>query len=112
MSGVLHAVRPIALESSPVFKTNSREYTVLHTNNFDEIVFMEVGAMLVGKISNYHEDYNFRRGEEKGRFEFGGSTIIMLIKKNVALIDTSIKEESNNGIECKVQLGQRIGVRI
>jgi len=112
MSGVLHTVRPIALESSPVFKTNSREYTVLHTNNFDEIVFMEVGAMLVGKISNYHEDYNFRRGEEKGRFEFGGSTIIMLIKKNVALIDTSIKEESNNGIECKVQLGQRIGVRI
>ncbi len=110
--GVLHTVQPVALESCNVFKTNSREYSLLHTNNFDEIVFMEVGAMLVGKIKNYHDDYTFKRGEEKGRFEFGGSTIIMLIKKDVALIDTTIKEESNNGKEYKVKLGQQIGVRI
>ena len=110
--GIFHTVRPIAFEKYPVFKTNCREYCVLGTNNFDDVVFMEVGAMMVGKIVNYHQEYNFTRGEEKGKFEFGGSTIIMLIKKDIALIDTDIKISSNHGKEFKVKLGQSIGVRI
>lgn len=110
--GVFHTVRPIAFEKYPVFKTNSREYTILGTNNFDDVVFMEVGAMLVGKIVNYHQEYTFTRGEEKGMFEFGGSTIIMLIKKDIALIDTEIKSASNRGEEYKVKMGESIGVRI
>ncbi|MBO5742942.1 MAG: phosphatidylserine decarboxylase [Clostridia bacterium] len=110
--GIFHTVRPVAFKKYPVFKTNSREYTVLGTNNFDDVVFMEVGAMMVGKIVNYHQEYNFTKGEEKGRFEFGGSTIIMLIKKDVALIDTEIKSASNRGEEYKVKLGESIGVRI
>ncbi len=110
--GVFHTVRPIAFEKYPVFKTNSREYTILGTNNFDDVVFMEVGAMLVGKIVNYHQEYTFTRGEEKGLFEFGGSTIIMLIKKDIALIDTEIKSASNRGEEYKVKMGESIGVRI
>ena len=110
--GIFHTVRPIAFKKYPVFKTNCREYTVLGTNNFDDVVFMEVGAMMVGKIVNYHQEYSFTKGQEKGRFEFGGSTIIMLIKKDVALIDTEIKSASNSGKEYKVKLGESIGVRI
>ncbi len=110
--GIFHTVRPIAFEKYPVFKTNSREYTILGTNNFDDVVFMEVGAMLVGRIVNYHQEYTFTRGEEKGMFEFGGSTIIMLIKKDIALIDTEIKSASNRGEEYKVKMGESIGVRI
>jgi len=112
IGGVLHTVRPIAFEKYPVFKTNSREYTILRTNNFDDMVFMEVGAMLVGKIDNYHQEYNFTRGEEKGKFLFGGSTIIMLLKKDVALVDSEIKEAVNRGEEFKVKMGEKIGVRI
>lgn len=110
--GIFHTVRPVAFERYPVFKTNSREYSILRTNNFDDIVFMEVGAMMVGKIVNHHQEYNFSRGEEKGLFEFGGSTIIMILKKDVALIDTDIKEASNSGKEFKVKLGESIGIRI
>ncbi|MBQ4630706.1 MAG: phosphatidylserine decarboxylase [Clostridia bacterium] len=110
--GVLHTVRPVAFDKFPVFKTNSREYCILRTNNFDDVVFMEVGAMMVGKICNYHQEHNFKRGEEKGKFEFGGSTIIMLLKKNIALIDSDIKEVCNNGEEFRVKLGEKIGIRI
>lgn len=110
--GVLHTVRPVAHVHYPVFKTNSREYTVLRTNNFDDVVFMEVGAMLVGKICNYHSEHNFLRGEEKGRFEFGGSTIVMLLKKDVAKIDDDILEASLRDEEFQIKLGERIGIRI
>lgn len=110
--GKLHTVRPIALEKYPVFTTNCREYTILRTDNFDDVVFMEVGAMMVGKIVNYHEEHEFARGDEKGQFQFGGSTVIMLIKKDIAIIDSEIKDCSNQGKEFKVKLGQSIGTRI
>ncbi len=109
IAGKLHTVRPLAHDFVPVYKTNSREYTILRTNNFDDIVFMEVGAMLVGKICNYHQEHNFKRGEEKGKFEFGGSTIIMLIKKSVAEIDEDIRATINTDCEIRVKLGEQIG---
>jgi len=110
--GTFHTVKPIAVEKYPVYSTNSREYTILRTNNFDDIVFVEVGAMMVGKIVNYHHEHEFERGDEKGRFEFGGSTIIMLLKKDIAIIDSEIKDCNNQGLEYRVKLGQSIGTRI
>lgn len=112
IAGKLHTVRPFVHDFVPVYKTNCREYTILRTNNFDDIVFIEVGAMLVGKICNYHEEHNFKRGEEKGKFEFGGSTIIMLIKKDVALIDEDIRATINTNCEFKIKLGEQIGKKI
>ncbi len=110
--GKLHTVRPLVHDFVPVYKTNCREYTILRTNNFDDIVFVEVGAMLVGKICNYHQEHNFKRGEEKGKFEFGGSTIIMLIKKGVAQLDEDIRATTNTDCEIKVKLGEQIGKKI
>ncbi len=109
--GKFHTVRPVAFNHYPVFKTNSREYTILRTNNFDDVIFMEVGAMLVGKICNYHQEHNFRRGEEKGRFEFGGSTIVMILKKDIATINQSILGYLETNEEYQVKLGEKIGFR-
>lgn len=83
INGILHTVRPIAFNYSPVFLQNSREYTVIQTENFGKIIQMEVGAMLVGKIKNHHQEHRTARGEEKGTFLYGGSTVIVLIKKDV-----------------------------
>lgn len=107
--GVLHTVRPIALETFPVFVENSREYTVLDTVNFGRIVQMEVGAMLVGKISNNMGSGNFSRGEEKGKFLYGGSTIIMLVSKDQANIKNEYFDATNRGEETPIKLGQVIG---
>ncbi|MBR6917421.1 MAG: phosphatidylserine decarboxylase, partial [Clostridia bacterium] len=52
IKGKLHTVRPIALQHYPVFVRNCREYTVMHTENFGDVVQIEVGALLVGKIKN------------------------------------------------------------
>lgn len=51
--GRLHCVRPIACTSVPVFTENSREYTVISSPQFGQVVQMEIGALLVGKIHNY-----------------------------------------------------------
>lgn len=110
--GILNTVRPIALEHFDIYKRNAREYTVLHTENFGDVIQIEVGALLVGKISNLHQTHDFKRGEEKGMFEFGGSTIVLLVKNNMVEIDEDILKNSSEETETLVTIGSRIGKRV
>jgi len=108
IKGVLHTVQSIATDRRKVFAENSREYAVLHTENFKEVIHIEVGAMIVGKIKNSLKQ-DFKKGEEKGYFEFGGSTVVLLLKSDVADINSDILESSVNNIETVVKLGEKIG---
>lgn len=110
--GTLNTVRPIALRKVKVFKRNQREYTVLHTENFNDVIMIEVGAILVGKIVNLHKgSYKFKKGEEKGYFEFGGSTIVLLVKKDIIIFDNDILNNSKESIETLVKCGDKIGIQ-
>ena len=108
LSGVLHTVRPIAFRRYPVFSENAREYAVLETAHFGKVIQMEVGALFVGRIVN-HPVTEFTRGQEKGKFEFGGSTVILLLQKGAAEIDEEILRNTHSGLESIVRLGQKIG---
>lgn len=109
IKGEFHTVNPIALQHYNIYKRNHREYTILETKNFGKVVQIEVGALMVGKIKNHHEEYSFKKGEEKGMFLFGGSTIVLLVKDNIK-IDSDIIKNSLNGDETIVKYGERIGV--
>ena len=110
IEGVYHTVRPVALSRYPVFKENTREYTVMDTDNFGRCVQMEVGAMLVGRIVNeVHAPCMVKRGEEKGHFEYGGSTVIILIPENAADIREDILSNADSDKEIPVVMGERIG---
>ena len=109
IKGIFHTVQPISLKHYNYYKTNSREYTILNTNNFGKVIDIDIGAMGVGRIRNNHEEYTFKKGEEKGYFEFGGSTIVLLVKKGTVDIDKDILENSKEGIETIVKYGEAIG---
>ncbi|MBD5136920.1 MAG: phosphatidylserine decarboxylase [Lachnospiraceae bacterium] len=123
IKGKLHTVNPIANDFFPIYKENSREYTILHTEHFGDVVQIEVGALMVGKITNLHKfskgqenfskgQENFSKGQEKGFFEFGGSTIMMLIKSDADIqFRQDIIENSILGIETKIKMGECIGWR-
>ncbi len=109
IDGVLHCVRPIALGAYPVFIQNYREYQVLETEKFGRMVQMEVGALFVGRITNHpRTDGNGKvnAGEEKGYFEFGGSTIILLREKNAPPLSESIRTGTEDGAELYVRIGE------
>lgn len=110
--GVYHTVNPAALQRFPVYKENTREYTVLESENFGPILTMEVGATMVGRIQNYHGSRTVRRGQEKGRFEFGGSTIILCLRKDSVQIDADLVENTKQGIETVVKMGEKIGMSL
>lgn len=108
--GVFHTVNPLANDVYPIYKENTREFSILKSESFGRILMMEVGALLVGRIVNYHEKKEVKRGEEKGRFEFGGSTVILCLEKDQAVIDEDILFNSSRGIETVVKMGEKIGV--
>lgn len=109
--GVFHTVRPEALEKIPVFKTNTREYACLRTRRFGSMLYMEVGAIMVGRIENRVKSGSFSRGEEKGYFEFGGSTVILFTAPGAFAPEAGLAEASARGEETPVRLGARVGHR-
>lgn len=109
--GAFHTVNPIANDFFPIYKENTREYCLLDTDAFGQILVMEVGALLVGRIANHQSGIaRVTRGAEKGYFQFGGSTIVMLLPPNAAAIDQDILEASQKGLETVVRYGEKIGL--
>ena len=109
INGVFHTVNPKAASSLPIYKENSREYTIIDTLSSGSILMMEIGAMMVGRIKNLHGAKAVIKGEEKGFFEFGGSSIILLTEKDHYQPDNDLLVNSNNGYETVVKMGESIG---
>lgn len=109
--GVLHTVNPIANDHYPIYKENAREYSILHSARFGDVLMMEVGALLVGKIVNLHGKASVNRGQEKGYFQFGGSTVVLLFEKDRIAADEDILANSRQNIETIVHMGEKIGIK-
>ena len=107
IKGKLHTVQPISQKKYKVFCENSRNITYLECENLGNVCYIEVGAMMVGKIVN-KDVKSFKKAEEKGHFEFGGSTVILLLEKKIK-INNIIMNNTKNDIETIVKLGNNIG---
>lgn len=113
IKGLYHTVRPVALSRYPVFIENTREYTVIDTDHFGKCVQMEVGAMLVGRIVNEAPgSCPVFRGEEKGHFEYGGSTIIVLLPQGKAALREDLVRLLDTEEEIPVKMGEKLGEAI
>lgn len=112
--GKYHSVNPIALQAYPeVFIENERRISILDTENFGTLAYVEVGALMVGKIvQTADEGLNFKRGDEKGYFLFGGSTVVVLGQKGAWAPSADLVEKTEKGIETRVLLGDEIASRI
>lgn len=107
IKGKLHTVSSIS-EDYKVYIENQREYQVIDTKYLGRVIQMEVGAMLIGRIVNTQSKIAVR-GQEKGFFSYGGSTIIVFVKADRLIIDADIMKHSQEQIETKVKYGEEIG---
>ncbi len=106
--GTLHTVGPRSDGKVRVLARNHRVVTRLDTAHFGTVTVVEVGAMVVGRICN-HPVRHARRGQEKGWFAYGGSTIVLVV--DGVRIDEDIVDASRSGLETKVRLGESVGSR-
>jgi len=110
--GVLHTVNPIVLDHINIYKENSREYTLLKTDHFGTVAQIEVGALMVGRINNHMGAGYMHKGFEKGMFEFGGSTIVLLFQPNKVVLDQDLFDNTKDGYETIIKMGEKIGKKL
>jgi phosphatidylserine decarboxylase len=111
--GHYYSVNPLALKKkNKLYCENKRELTVFQSDNFGEMLLIEVGATCVGSIvQTYSPERRVQKGSEKGFFKFGGSTTIMILKKDALRIDDDILSNTAKGLEITIRMGERIGKR-
>lgn len=114
IGGPLHSVSPLSLRHKPeIHSTNFRQWCFIQTSRLGTLVQVEVGAMMVGSIVQFKPHGGpCRRGEEKGYFQFGGSTVIVLLEPGRVRIDEDIWDYSGRGIESLICYGERVGRRV
>jgi phosphatidylserine decarboxylase len=110
IDGDYYSVNPFALrKKAEIFCLNKREYTILSNPMFGNVVMIEVGATMVGSIEQTFKGSIVNKGEEKGYFKFGGSTVVLLFEKSKILIDQDLLINTAKGYETTVKMGERIG---
>ncbi len=111
IDGDYYSVNPIALRKRlDVFCENKREYVLISTHEFGDVIMAEVGATMVGSIIQTYEGSQAIKGEEKGYFKFGGSSVVLLFEKGKVRIDKDLLENTQNHLETEVKMGERIAV--
>lgn len=105
--GDLHSVNPLALKyRQDIFIKNERRVSILETEHFGKLAYIEVGATCVGKIvQSFDESKPFKKGDEKGYFLFGGSTVVLCGEKGKWAPSEDMLKNTNEGVETYIQLG-------
>lgn len=108
--GKYHSVNPIALVRYPdVYADNERQIFAAEAA-FGPLWLVDVGAFGVGTIIQTYGGTEHRKGDEKGMFKFGGSTVMIVTKAGAVKYDEDIVRNSAEGLESRVLCGERIGL--
>ena len=111
INGWLYSVNPIALVTRPsIFWENKRVVTPIESPELGQVQFVEIGATMVGGIrQTYMPGEAVAKGEEKGYFAFGGSSVAVLFEKGRIEFDADLLDNTANGLETYARVGERMG---
>lgn len=110
IKGRYHSVNPIALAKVPnLYCYNKRSVTEFSSEHFGRIAYVEVGAITIGSIVQTYNPGTVVRGQEKGYFQYGGSTLVLLFEPGAIAFDQDLVRDSANGIENHVLAGSKLG---
>ncbi|MDR1891141.1 MAG: archaetidylserine decarboxylase [Puniceicoccales bacterium] len=108
--GEYSSVHPRAMDGKiDAFLRNKKTSTLLHTENCGDVLMVEIGAMCVGSIQQtFVPKKSTLKGDEKGYFEFGGSTVILIFENGRIQFSDDILENTASGMETYVLMGDEV----
>lgn len=108
INGPLYPTHPLAMfQNITSLIENKRMITELKTDRYGTILYIEIGAMAVGSIhQTYQPDVPYKKGDEKGYFSFGGSSLILFFEKGRIQLAKDILSQSAEDIETICRMGQ------
>ncbi|KJE90710.1 C2 domain-containing protein [Capsaspora owczarzaki ATCC 30864] len=112
IEGEYMTVNPMAIRQPDVnvYTENRRQVTLFETSEFGTVVYVSIGATLVGSIAiTRHLGETVKRGEEFGYFAFGGSTLVLLFEPGRIIFDEDLMANSGRPVETLVRVGTSFG---
>ncbi|CAI4214474.1 unnamed protein product [Parascedosporium putredinis] len=112
--GDYYQVDPVALRSDvDILTRNHREFVVINSEEFGDVLFVAIGATDVGTVQ-IHDRWQrpgakISKGEELGKFQFGGSSIIVAFDQNRIQFDQDLIDMSNQEVQVSVEMGMSLG---
>ena len=107
--GKYHSVNPIALVRYPDLYADNERQVVRCRASFGDFWMVDVGAFGVGTIVQTYDGTRHGKGDEKGYFKFGGSTVLLALPAGAIRFDEDLVRNSAAGLETRVLCGERIG---
>lgn len=107
--GKYHSVNPIALVAYPDVYADNERQIVKCSAAFGDFYLVDVGAFGVGTVVQTYSGERHAKGDEKGFFKFGGSTVILVAKAGAIKFDDDLVKNSASGLETRVLCCERIG---
>ena len=108
--GLYHSVNPVALLRHPDVYADNERQIVRCRAAFGDFWMVDVGAFGVGTIVQTYAGARHAKGGEKGYFQFGGSTVILVFAAGDVAFDADLLRNSAEGLETRVLCSERIGV--
>jgi phosphatidylserine decarboxylase len=108
----LYSVSPLSLRAKLGYLwQNRRLATRIETAGHGEVLFIEVGATNVGSIRQHPlpPDGQAIKGQPKGWFEFGGSTVITLFEPGRVRLSADLLACTGKSMELYARCGDRMG---
>jgi len=107
IKGDLYSVSPLALNKVVrLYCRNKRAVINFETENFGEVVLVEVGATFVGSIVHcFSNGQQVQRGQVASYFKPGGSLVLMFVKKEHFAPTAELAERTTEGYETKIHIG-------
>lgn len=112
--GDYYQVDPIALHSDvDILTRNRREYVLIDTDEFGEVLFVAIGATDVGTVQIHTQwqksGATIKKGDELGYFQFGGSSIVVAFQNGRIAFDQDLIDLSQQRIQVSVEVGMSLG---
>jgi len=106
------SVNADAAQSGNSVYYNSRKVSFIEDNpHFGRVAYVAIGATCVGSVvMSVNANDNVAKGDEFGKMQFGGSTVVLLFGKGKIKLDPDLLFNSRRGLETYIEMGMRIGV--
>lgn len=123
-AGTIYSVNADAVASNNrVLLDNKREAVVVQTSDGRYVGMVAIGATCVGSIEfvvpradgslqGSLVNANVTKGQEAGNFQFGGSTVILLLPNESFEVSKDIVENTSRRVETYLHVGTRIATAI
>ena len=114
INGYLYSVHPLALQQNwKILGENKRWLTLFQSISCGTIALIEIGACCIGSVrETFRPNTLVKKGDEKGYFLFGGSTVLTLFEPNCVQLANDLLENTTRGFELYAHMGDQMAQKV